>query len=134
VEPLFGEFVNDTTNERAIPTNTSRVDDGTKLSDPGATGPSALPWRVAWDGVSIEARAGATYSAVARCYTHAESRRNAALIVEAVNMHSALVAALRDLMDPQNFRADPTVPSLRRRDEALLNAGFVLSRLSKRDA
>ena len=101
--------------------------------DSGPDTPCPPPWRVAWDGVTVEAGSGTHFTPVAFCFTHSRSRAHAALIVEAVNLHSALVAAVRDLMDPQNFRADPTPQTLRRRDEALLNAAYVLSRLAKRD-
>ena len=54
---------------------------------------------------------------------------NAAFIVTACNAHDELVAALRDIADPQNFRCDPTVETLRKRDRAIQKARAALAKV-----
>ncbi len=44
---------------------------------------------------------------------------------------SDLVKALRDLMHPNNFRADPTLATIRARDRALARAYSVIAKIAK---
>jgi ABC-type uncharacterized transport system ATPase subunit len=60
----------------------------------------------------------------------AEADNNAHAIAHALNVSSIaprLAEALRALASPQNFRADPTAATLRKRDRALLNAARILA-------
>jgi len=49
--------------------------------------------------------------------------------LRAIDEIPAMIEALEALCDPQNFRADPTVQTLNRRDKALNKARAILRRI-----
>jgi hypothetical protein len=54
---------------------------------------------------------------------------NVDFIVRACNAHDELLAALRAMIDPQNFRTDPTIETLRKRDRAIFKARAILGKV-----